>query len=338
MITVNENWTQTMGITLDDAIRLSRELLEQCPHSKKGVTRLNYCREIICEGNHAIREATCSVTFRKAVDVSLHEREGRRPSTLRELHYICRRILQSSIRIGDMRLRDIKAKHCHKVLSELFPTPRQFHKARIILHSIFACGMRHEWCAANPIIGVMKPCLAEVEIAPLAWEDMKRLLHTARKPPHRSCAALLGVMLWAGIRPAEAQRLQWDDINWEEGIILLPAKHSKTGGARCITLQSVLRRWLLRVCRGKNLTGALCPKGWNYRWKKLRNAAGIMRWQQDVLRHTFASYHLKHFKDLPQLQLEMGHSTPTLLRTRYLNMRGITKEHARLFWSPGEWC
>ena len=61
-------------------------------------------------------------------------------------------------------------------------------------------------------------------------------------------------------------------------------------------------------------------------------------WQQDVLRHTFASYHLKHFKNLVQLQIEMGHSTPDLLRTRYLNMRDITKEHARLFWSLRGWC
>ena len=335
---MNNNWIRTMGITLDDAIRLSRELLERCPGHKKGATRLNYCREIINEGSRAVRKSECSVTFREAVEVSLREREGRRPSTLRELRYICKRILQSPSRIGDMQLRNIKTKHCHEILSVLFSTPRQFRKARTILHSIFACGVRHEWCAGNPIVGVINPRLSEVEIAPLEWEDMERLVSTAQSPQYRCCAAMLGVMLWAGMRPAEAQRLQWDDIIWEEGIILLPARHSKTGGARCITLQKVLRRWLLKICRGKGLTGPLCPSNWNYRWQKLRQAAGIKRWQQDVLRHTFASYHLKRFKNLPQLQLEMGHSTPSLLRTRYLNMRGITKEHARRFWSPGEWC
>ena len=88
-----------MGITLDDAIRLSRELLERCPGHKKGATRLNYCREIINEGSRAVRKSECSVTFREAVEVSLRKREGRRPSTLRELRYICKRIFRAALGI-----------------------------------------------------------------------------------------------------------------------------------------------------------------------------------------------------------------------------------------------
>lgn len=327
-----------MGITIDDAIRLSRELLERCPNTKKGTARLNYCREIISMGSRAMIEATHSVPFHEAVKISLHERVGRRPSTLRELHYISKRILQGSPRMAGMQLRHIKVEHCYKALSSLFPTPRQFNKARVVLHSIFACGIRHGWCNSNPVHGIIKSRSSEVEIAALAWENIAKLTRTAQRPRHCCCAAMLGVMLWAGVRPAEAQRLCWEDINWEEGILLLPARHSKTGGARCITLQPVLKRWLVQVCKGKQLTGPLCPKGWNYRWQQLRHEAGIAEWQQDVLRHTFASYHLKHFRDLAQLQLEMGHSSLNLLRTRYLNMRGITKQQARLFWSPKQWC
>ncbi len=338
MNTPYKMWTHRMGITMDDAIRLSRELLERCPNNKKGTARLNYCREIINEGSRVMQEATCSVTFQEAVTVSLHERVGRRPSTLNELNYICKRILQGPPHIAEMQLRHIKVEHCYEVLSAHFPTPRQFIKARVVLHSIFACGMRHGWCGSNSVDGVAKPQLAEVEIVALSWENIKKLVRTAQLPQHLSCAAMMGVMLWAGVRPSEAKRLCWEDINWEENILLLAARHTKTGGARCITLQPVLRRWLIHVCKGKHLTGPICPGGWDYRWRQLRCEAEIGKWQQDVLRHTFASYHLKRFKDLSALQLEMGHSTPELLRTRYLNMRGITKEQARLFWSPKEWC
>lgn len=334
---LNEDLLQKMGITTDDAIRLSLELLERCPRQKKGVARLNYCREIISEGSRAVVEATTSVTFHVAVKESLREREGRRPSTVSELRYVCKRILQGMPEMAKMQLRSIRTQHCYDALSKLFGTPRQFRKARVILHSIFSCGMRHGWCCNNPVDGIMKPRLAEVEIRALEWEDIGRLVRVAQQSKHRECAAMLGVMLWGGVRPAEAQRLCWEDINWEERVILLPARHSKTGGARCITLHPVLRNWLIRVCQGKKSKGELCPKDWGHKWYELRRAAGIRKWQQDVLRHTFASYHLKRFKNLAQLQIEMGHSTPELLRTRYLNMRGITKRQAQRFWSTQEW-
>ena len=333
----DNQWLLKMGITENDAMRLSRELLERCPLNIKGVSRLNYCRDIIAEGSREVKEASHSVSLRKAIKVSLREREGRRPSTLNELRYIFNRFLKTHSRIVDMQLRNIRPNHCYEALETLFKTARQFNKARIILHSIFACGVRHGWCNSNPVDGVLKVCLKEAEISTLPLNQIERLLRIAQRPSHRRCAAVVGLMLWAGVRPAEAQRLQWEDINWDEGVIVMPARHSKTGGARCLTLQPVLRRWLLRVCNGLKRTGSICPKNWNCRWRWLRREAEIRIWQQDVLRHTFASYHLKYFRDLPQLQLEMGHSTPALLRTRYLNMRDITKQQAQLFWSPELW-
>lgn len=334
----HNGWFRSMGITLEDAVRLSRELLERCPKNKKGVQRLNYCRKIIEEGNRVVEEAEQTVTLREAVRTSLREREGRRPSTLRELHYVSKRILESQTHIASRPLRSIKPNECQGVLAALFPTPRQFNKGCTVLHSIFACGERHGWCSGNPVASIPKYSMREAEIEPLGWGELERLLSAVKQPAHRCLAPVVGLMLWAGIRPAEAQRVEWEDINWEEGVILLPARHSKTGGARCVTMQPVLKRWLVRVCNGEKHKGLVCPRGWNYRWQRLRHESGMKGWQQDVLRHTFASYHLKYFKDLAQLQIEMGHSTPNLLRTRYLNMRGITREHAQLFWSPQSWC
>ena len=39
-----------------------------------------------------------------------------------------------------------------------------------------------------------------------------------------------------------------------------------------------------------------------------------------------------YFKNLPELQLEMGHSTPSLLRSRYLNLPRTAQ--AADFWRP----
>ena|GEM_PF-2280607 len=47
-------------------------------------------------------------------------------------------------------------------------------------------------------------------------------------------------------------------------------------------------------------------------------------------RHTFASYHAAYFRNLPELQLEMGYRDTSLLRSRY--MMPTLKKEAAAFW------
>ena len=58
------------------------------------------------------------------------------------------------------------------------------------------------------------------------------------------------------------------------------------------------------------------------------------RWVQDVLRHTYASFHAKNYADLPRLQLNMGHRDLSLLHSRYINMHGISRADAKRFFEP----
>ena len=82
----------------------------------------------------------------------------------------------------------------------------------------------------------------------------------------------------------------------------------------------------------------ICPANWLHHWRELRRAAGwdspARRWPQDALRHTFASYHLSHFRSYAELQLEIGHRDATLLRTRYVDQRGV--RNAQRFWGQSE--
>lgn len=57
----------------------------------------------------------------------------------------------------------------------------------------------------------------------------------------------------------------------------------------------------------------VCPPNWEKKWREVRRRSGILKksgWVQDVLRHTYASYHLAHFCNQNLLQKEMGHSSP----------------------------
>ena len=146
-------------------------------------------------------------------------------------------------------------------------------------------------------------------------------------------------MIFAGIRPQEVERLLWENIALRDGCIILNSKHTKTGGARHVTILPVLAKWL-KFCRDRTKPGLgtpICPKGWTIKWRKIRKKAGWggrkKSWVPDCLRHTYASYHAKHFKDYNLLQMEMGHRSSSLLRTRYLNMKGISPQTATRFWA-----
>ncbi len=322
------------GITPITAGRLALELAESAGALRlHGEALMKRCRRVIQLGCQVREQERRSVSFSKAADEALASRSDRRPRTQAEFRSIYRRFLRVSPALSGRNIRSITADECRALLESTFSTLRQRAKGRLILHGIFAHSLRQGWCGSNPVAALRAPALQEVEVQPLTPEELRRLLRTARERRHRPCMPALGLMLWAGVRPAEAERLLWEDIDWQERVISLRARHSKTGGARHITLHPVLAAWLQEA--GSARCGNICPPNWTRRWKHLRRAAGLIPWRQDVLRHTFASYHIKQWHDTTRLQLEMGHRSPALLQTRYLSMRGITASGAAQFWMPG---
>ena len=126
-------------------------------------------------------------------------------------------------------------------------------------------------------------------------------------------------------------------MDLEEGTITVKARNSKTGGIRHIDICPALKSWLKGL--RKNPESSICPKNWGKKWKALRRDANLESpWVQDVLRHTFASYYMKRYKNLPRLQSQMGHADLSLLRTRYVNMYGIKKARRKYFSTRRIFC
>ena len=90
-----------------------------------------------------------------------------------------------------------------------------------------------------------------------------------------------------------------------------------------MTIHPPLARILRRVQRAAY--ERICPPNWRRLWAGLHRAAGFPHWQPDVLRHTFATHHLATFRSYAELQLEMGHRSAELLRTRYVAMEGLLR-------------
>ena len=133
----------------------------------------------------------------------------------------------------------------------------------------------------------------------------------------------------AGIRPREAKRLLWQDIDLEENSITVRSLCSKTGGVRHVEICPNLKDILSDSDKAQQ---EICPLNWDRKWKDIRDDSGFRgRWIQDVLRHTYASYYAKYYRNLSSLQLNMGHRDQSLLRSRYINMHGISTSNAKAF-------
>ena len=315
-----------LPLNINDIARITMEATESLGSLAAGKERLEMLqllRRVIAEGVRAVRAAENTVSFEEAVEKSVASRAHLRPASRRDLRHFTRRMLRIE-GTGTLPLRSMSAGDCRRILGEAFGnSAHSYRKGRAILHSIFTYGRRMEWCDANPVDNIEVPRVQEHEIVPLSLQEVEKLEQTAELPEHRAMRTSLHLMLYCGLRPNEVARLRPDDIQLHEKRVLIHPRASKTGGGRVVPLR-----------KAERLTGTRIriPRNWQNRWLALRRAAGFSLWVPDVCRHTFASYHAAHFRNLPELQLEMGHSTPALLRSRYLNLPRTAQ--AADFWRP----
>lgn len=320
---VAKNLLAPYGVSMIDAARIISGACDDLQLQPSTQNIMLYLRRVLKAGIRVVRETENTVTFAEAAYASIDARQDLRATTLRDLRYYVRRMLKSGW-VADRPLRSMTTRECRRLLEESCNTGKStFAKGRVILHSIFSYGMRQEWCDANPVSRIEVPKVQEKEIKPLTISEVKRLEKAAEMPQHRVMRFSLALMMYCGIRPTEVSRLDKKDVSRSEKCVFIRPRKSKTGGGRRVPL---------RKADKIPPNERVIPDDWEKRWRALRRAAGFRTWVPDRLRHTFATYHAFHFKNLPLLQLEMGHRSADLLRSRYLNLCSVRRRDAAQFW------
>ena len=289
-------------------------------------------RRCIQAGVETLKQQERTVTFEKAVAVALEARRERRVRTVYDFRYFTRRFMKRCPGLAKRKVRSITPRECAQYIEMAFDTPRQRQKARLILSGVFGTAQKRGWCSFNPVAKVDVPRVVEKPVPILSPQEIRGLIRSSQIYQRGICAAAVGMMLYAGIRPHEVVRLSWAQVDLQERAIYILPQHSKTGGARRVTVHKPLLQILRRYKNARDVR--ICPPNWLSHWRQLRCLAGWGRekpWPQDALRHTFASYHLSYFRSYAELQVEIGHRDATLLRTRYVDQRGVVR--ARDFWA-----
>jgi integrase len=203
------------------------------------------------------------------------------------------------------------------------PVTRNHYRRLIVLAFNFAVG--RGYAVSNPAEKTAKAKERSSDIGILSLTQTARLLESAT----REVFPYIAIGLFAGLRRAELERLDWSEIDFESGLIEVKAEKSKTAQRRFVTIQPNLREWLLPLRQQK---GKVTPQlGFRQSFEQAREAAGINEWPENALRHSFASYHLAHFKNAASTALELGHHDSRITFAHYREL--VRPKEAARYWS-----
>ncbi len=118
---------------------------------------------------------------------------------------------------------------------------------------------------------------------------------------------LLALGAFAGLRTAEAERLEWRDIDLAGGFIHVGSDKAKTRSRRLVPILPNLKQWLAPYASHSG-------KVWNGSDRERKRARRAMlkasgvKWKHNALRHSFISYRLAEIQNAAQVSLEAGNS------------------------------
>lgn len=156
-------------------------------------------------------------------------------------------------------------------------------------------------------------------------DQCQEIMNKVCQEENKHLIPYFAICLFGGVRPEEAEKLTWQHINLETKELTIPADISKTKKGRQFVMNDTLNKWLVH-CKAYEF---LIPS--NVKNDKSRLFRSLsFKWQQDALRHTFASYHYATHKNLETLRFIMGNS-PNVIEKFY---RGIINEaEVTRFWN-----
>jgi Site-specific recombinase XerD len=205
--------------------------------------------------------------------------------------------------------------------NRLSPTTRNHF--RRLLGVAFSFARQHGYCVDNPATATSRAKEVETAVGILSPEQTARLLESATS----DIVPFIAIGAFAGLRRAEIERLDWREVDLQSGLIEVTASNAKSARRRLVKIQPNLVQWLQPHAQ---LSGNVTPAGLNNLLMAAREAAGIVEWPPNALRHSFASYHLARFSDAAALALELGHTSSSLVFQHYRQL--VKPKDAERYW------
>ncbi len=194
------------------------------------------------------------------------------------------------------------------------------------------------YCSSNPAEGLEIAKFDQPDPAVLTLPQAKALLIAAQAYEGGVLLLYIVLGLFAGLRPAEIERLPWSLIDLKSKLIDISGKVAKRRKRRTVELSDNAVEWLIPLA-GKSIF----PKNFRRHFDAIRRSAGfkgsvskkagddaLLPWPHDVIRHTAISHHFSEHEHEGKTAKWAGQE-PEVMHDHY---RGrVTKEESKVFWN-----
>ena len=275
--------------------------------------------------NH-LRSCAQSCTIKALIPEFILSREskGRSRTYVKDLRNRFRRFEQA---YGDRIAATLTTREIDQWISRLGLGPQSQNNYRTILCSLFSYALSRGYVQSHPVMAIEKAKVVGDAPGIFAPDELDKLLQAACQHVP-DVLGFLAIGAFTGLRMAEIGRLSWSDVDLESGFIHVSAKKAKSARRRLVKIEPNLRLWLESATRSRD---EITPLNLRVRLLETRKAAGLKRWPFNGLRHSYASYHLAHFKDAARLALEMGHTDTSMIFGHYREL--VRTDEAARYWT-----
>ncbi len=312
-----------------DAMRLSDDQVRQAVEAFQildGKGSIKEAAEFYAK--HAVAE-DMKITVSALCEIFLQKKEstGKREKTI--LDYRAR-INNLAKTYGDTLVSEITTSMLEEWLDKkkYGGVSRQNYKR--IFTVFFNFAVNHNHTHYNPAKGLESVRIDERTPGVLTIPQIKNLLSVCQDEDD-DYVPYFALAVFAGIRPEEILRLDWSRINFDKQIVMIDGAISKTRRNRTVEMTDNLKAWLFPL---RKKEGPVVPSGKHFwtRSKQIRANAGVKDiWENDMLRHTFGTYHYAFHEDEGKTVKQMGNSSYVF--QKHYNDGLVSKSDAEEFWA-----
>ena len=291
------------------ALRATRLTDEQVAIAEAGFKRLEQDQDLLTAIDHWLRTGKpTAVKESPRLDDAFAQFKSWLEGTT-ELRETTKRHLRNCVKlfvngVGNLRVTDVLPEHIEHYLAHRDVSANTKDANCRAVSSFFTwCmkGKRH-WCVNNPCYAVEidgRTSDADHEPEVLAVAECERLLRAAETFEGGTLVPYVALCLFGGLRPTEATRVNWEQVNLNDGEIRLKGTQTKTGKGRIVVICRTLKAWLNQYRKA----GEIYRAKYDVDLKKLRASVGygtktedqpdLKPWVPDVLRHTAISHYFR---------------------------------------------
>ena len=202
-------------------------------------------------------------------------------------------------------------------------SPQSRNNYRTVINNLFNFAVSRGYATTNPTERTAKAKVVRGAPEILTCAQAVALLNACEA----DTLPYIAISLFAGLRAAEMERLDWAEVDLDGGNIEVKSAKSKTGSRRLIPISDNLAAWIRPLARRN---GPVAPVALRDRLDAAKARAGFKTWPANALRHSFASYRLAHCADAARVSLEMGNS-PQMIFAHYREL--VKPKDAARYWT-----